>query len=368
MKRFLLNPLFCVLLSILFIGCAGPVAQKTTSPPVFKASQFEGSEYVQEADNLLIILDASSSMAERFQGQAKIRLAKAAVGHINQTIQNSSLTAGLRTFGQHLEFTGKDTTLIYGLTEYSRAGLDKALKPIKPAGTSPMALAIEAAGQDLESSEGNIALIIVSDGKIKKGDPISAAEKIKGQFGERLCIATVLIGDDPEGTTLIEKIGEVGKCEIAMEEETPLAVPTYTPTPKPRPRSRPAHRPTPTPTPTPTTAPTQRELGIIHFDFGNWDIKPMYNAILDNIARNMKDDPDLRVKINGHTDSIGSAEYNQELSEKRARAAMEYLTEQKDVREWRLIPEGFSFTNPIADNRTSDGRAKNRRCEFYSVK
>ncbi|MBY0425918.1 MAG: OmpA family protein, partial [Cytophagales bacterium] len=65
----------------------------------------------------------------------------------------------------------------------------------------------------------------------------------------------------------------------------------------------------------------------------------------------------------GHTDSIGSAKFNQALSEKRAKAVVEYLTV-NGIAADRLKGIGFGFTRPIAPNSTEEGRQKNRRTEF----
>jgi outer membrane protein OmpA-like peptidoglycan-associated protein len=73
--------------------------------------------------------------------------------------------------------------------------------------------------------------------------------------------------------------------------------------------------------------------------------------------------PDYKMRISGHTDSVGSAASNQELSERRAKACYDYLVA-KGIDPERLSYEGFGESQPIADNRYREGREQNRRVEF----
>jgi OOP family OmpA-OmpF porin len=85
--------------------------------------------------------------------------------------------------------------------------------------------------------------------------------------------------------------------------------------------------------------------------------------VLDTAVRVLTDYPDTRIEISGHTDSVGTAEYNKELSQRRAESVRQYLID-KGIRAERLTAVGFGLERPIADNKTSKGKAKNRRTEF----
>ena len=82
----------------------------------------------------------------------------------------------------------------------------------------------------------------------------------------------------------------------------------------------------------------------------------------------MKEYPKANFSIQGHTDSQGAAAYNQKLSESRAAAVVTYLTNQAGISSSRLSSKGFGEDYPIADNKTRDGRAQNRRVEIKLVK
>ena len=86
-------------------------------------------------------------------------------------------------------------------------------------------------------------------------------------------------------------------------------------------------------------------------------------AELDRLLGILKDNPLMRIEISGHTDNTGSLALNSKLSEDRAKAVVEYLI-QKGVDQGRLEFKGFGPQQPIADNKTAEGRARNRRVEF----
>jgi outer membrane protein OmpA-like peptidoglycan-associated protein len=80
----------------------------------------------------------------------------------------------------------------------------------------------------------------------------------------------------------------------------------------------------------------------------------------------MEQNPDLKLRVEGHTDNQGGAAANQALSEKRAQAVVSWLTSH-GVTAIRLKAQGFGQTKPVADNGTEEGRAKNRRVELAKI-
>lgn len=100
------------------------------------------------------------------------------------------------------------------------------------------------------------------------------------------------------------------------------------------------------------------------FDFNKSTLKPEFKPTLNKVAGVLRDDPSLRIRVVGHTDSVGSETYNQQLSEKRARATADYLISQ-GVSSSQVSVEGRGESEPRASNSTADGRAQNRRVEIY---
>jgi outer membrane protein OmpA-like peptidoglycan-associated protein len=84
---------------------------------------------------------------------------------------------------------------------------------------------------------------------------------------------------------------------------------------------------------------------------------------LEQLAALLSKSPALNIEVQGHTDNVGAAAYNQSLSEKRAQSVMAWLTEHK-IAAARLTSKGYGDSRPIADNKTDEGRAKNRRVEI----
>lgn len=101
----------------------------------------------------------------------------------------------------------------------------------------------------------------------------------------------------------------------------------------------------------------------INFDFAKWDIKPESLPVIDELVDQMMSRPKLKIEIQGHTDNVGTQEFNQVLSEKRANAVKEAIVS-RGIDESRIRTRGFGLTRPIANNDTEEGRAKNRRTQF----
>jgi outer membrane protein OmpA-like peptidoglycan-associated protein len=105
----------------------------------------------------------------------------------------------------------------------------------------------------------------------------------------------------------------------------------------------------------------------IHFDFDKSTIKKESYGILDDVANVLKANPNIKkVRIEGHTDSIGTDAYNQKLSQRRANAVQAYLVN-KGIDASRLESVGYGESRPIDDNKTAAGRANNRRTEFNVI-
>jgi len=102
----------------------------------------------------------------------------------------------------------------------------------------------------------------------------------------------------------------------------------------------------------------------IEFEFGKAQIKPQSSPVLDGVAAILTNHPEIEVEIQGHTDSIGTAEANLKLSQARAEAVRDYLIDVHMIEPVRLLPIGYGESQPIVDNGTDQGRARNRRVDF----
>jgi outer membrane protein OmpA-like peptidoglycan-associated protein len=104
----------------------------------------------------------------------------------------------------------------------------------------------------------------------------------------------------------------------------------------------------------------------ITFDFNSATLKPEFGGVLDKVSQTLTQYNQTVVEIAGHTDSVGTDQYNQALSERRANSVAGYLGSH-GVMQQRMIVVGAGETRPVASNDTDAGRAQNRRVEITLV-
>jgi outer membrane protein OmpA-like peptidoglycan-associated protein len=102
----------------------------------------------------------------------------------------------------------------------------------------------------------------------------------------------------------------------------------------------------------------------IYFDFASDQLKPESTPVLEEIAGVLKDNPDWKLTVSGHTDNVGGDAYNLDLSKRRAAAVKQALVTQYQVAPERLSTDGFGASRPVDTNDTLAGRARNRRVEL----
>jgi OOP family OmpA-OmpF porin len=141
------------------------------------------------------------------------------------------------------------------------------------------------------------------------------------------------------------------------------------PPPPPQPAAAPPPPPAAKPAPPPPPKPVTEKVTFaadVFFDFDKAVLKPEGKAKLDDVVGKLKATALEVVIAIGHTDSVGTAEYNQKLSVRRAEAVKAYMVS-KGIEPNRIYTEGKGKAQPIASNSTAEGRAKNRRVEIEVV-
>ncbi|NUS38810.1 MAG: OmpA family protein, partial [Lysobacter sp.] len=106
--------------------------------------------------------------------------------------------------------------------------------------------------------------------------------------------------------------------------------------------------------------------GNITFGFDSANLSPQFYPVLDNVAGTLAQYNQTMIEVAGHTDNVGTDQYNQALSQRRAQAVASYLSG-RGVLQQRMIVVGAGETRPIASNDTEAGRAENRRVEITIV-
>ncbi len=427
MTRNCIKLLFFVMLSALIVNCAlkkpkprfnadnletyetGSVGS-AGSPASFDVATLDSNADVQQSgfdnymeysvDNFLVILDASGSKFLPYRKQIKLKIAKDIVRRFNQRVPNRPLMGGLRRYGFEAGAFTQPTAMLYGMTNYSRSDFGEALEIVTWAGgKSPLALAIDKASDDLASTVGNIALVIVSDGKIYQGDPVQAAYRIKDRYGDRICIYTALVGDLPFGWDILDRVAKAGGCGYAVTSDCLIPDQNmddwvddiFS-------RGRKLRCPKIV---AGTGADTKREvacpdedgdgvcdkddmcpgtpkgarvdergcwiIGKVQFDLDKYNIKPRYFSVIDEVVRVMKLNPWLKMKVEGHTCIIASEKYNLKLSHNRAVSVVDYMIK-GGIESERVSVKGHAFRKPTTSNKTRQGRSLNRRVEFIPIK
>jgi len=433
-------------------------------------AELRAGEYKQKVEAFMVILDASSTMSQ----EGKFEMAQAVTSQMNQTIPDMPLVGALRTLGEN---RSNETRLAYGPSRYQRGDFESAISGVRGFGATPLGKAIEAATGDLRTTPEKTAVIILSDGKATDRAALMAAEAMKEELGDRPCIYTVLLGDDPAGASLMEQIASAGRCGFSTTAENissregmtdfvekvflekvekvakavvvdsdgdgvpddrdqcpntpggvtvdsrgcPLdtdgdGVPDYldrcpgtpggvsvdskgcpldtdgdgVPDYLDQCPGTPAgvsvddtgcppdsdgdgvvdHLDQCPDTPEGATVNSVgcwAFEGTVLFGFDRSDIRSEAYPLLDEVVSILERNPGMEVEIQGHTDSIGDAAYNQGLSEKRAKAIMDYLASH-GIASYRLSAKGYGETLPIASNETEEGRAQNRRVQLRRIR
>ena len=349
-----LTALTAILSFGLLVGCAG---SPPAAPAPFQPVAIDVTPYAPKVDSFVVILDVSSSMKDEIPDMSKFMVAKDLVANFNQTVPPLNYSAGLVTFGKSSgwSFGRGKANVVYGVTPYQSADFASALNSLEKAGgTTPMNKGIKYATDDLSGQSGAVAVIIVSDfWEINSTSVMSAVNKLKAQHGDNLCLNNIQVGNANNGPAVAARMTGIGTCGDsvnAADIASPTAMAAYV---------------------TDTLlAPIQYEKHSVSatalFEFDKSDLHEQGKAELHELDEYIKSKGVKVVDINviGHTDSLGSEEYNQGLSERRANSVMEYMvSEGIDASIIDVSGEGES--NPIADNSTAEGQAKNRRVEIH---
>jgi OOP family OmpA-OmpF porin len=177
----------------------------------FEPGTIDTGKYVRKVDQFVVIADGSLSMTDRWRGQRKLGISDNFMVSLNQTIPDLGYDGGLRTFGRGLCKSQGKTVSIIELGEYLSSSFSDGVARFSCAnGTSPLNLAINAAGADLFNREAQTAIIIVSDGLDMGQKEVTAAEGLASAFGDKLEIYVVQIGDNKKARKLLGDVVAAG--------------------------------------------------------------------------------------------------------------------------------------------------------------
>jgi OOP family OmpA-OmpF porin len=352
-----------LMLALLLAACATPQPMAPFTPESIQG------DYVAKPEHFVVVFDGSSSMGEPYKGQlntgnSKFAVAKDLVDRMNMTMPALPIQGGITAFG-----VGKvPVTTVYGMTDYTQDGFAEGLGRISaPSGTTPIGLGLAEAGNLLKDAQGDLAVVVFSDGEENTTTTaaLDAANALKEQFGDRLCLYTVFVGNDDAGRKLMSDLAATSTCGSAttaddLASAAAMAAFVEEVFLKPAP-AKPAPPPPPAPQPKITWI-----LSGVNFDLDSAVVRQDAKEILQNDIKILKENPQIRVEVQGHTCDLGEADYNRDLSDRRANAIKDYLVSQGIAAD-RLTARGYGEDRPRFPNDSEANRAKNRRVELVPM-
>ncbi len=333
-------------------------------------------------DSAVFLVDVSGTVID----EGKIGEARRIVEEMNKKFPDDVKSGGLMTFG-NLEYP--QLRWLEPTGDYDRQDISGAAKDMEGGnGPTPIGASLMGSKDGVKSAKGKTALIVVSDGQDTGAtDPVSAVKSMKSEMGAELCVFPILLGNDEKGEALMRELADAGGCgrfEKASGLRSDDAVqglvdfifgdqPAPPPPPPPKPGDAdgdgvldPDDECPGTPKGVKVDSRGCWVLLDVRFDSGSAEVREGAHKYLRKVADVLRNNPEIDVVIQGHTDSQGSEELNRSLSRRRAESVMNFLIEE-GIDADRLSAKGYGESKPIAANDTAEGRQQNRRIEFEIV-
>jgi OOP family OmpA-OmpF porin len=350
---------------------------------MFSASVAVAAEnYVRKVDNFFILVDRSGSMDEKYVGtkQTKIVLAKSLLERMNAMIPELGYQGALSTAAPAGE--------LQALEAYTTAGYGASIAKVPTLiGSNPTPLGVGLKGLEpaLKGAVGRSAVIILSDGRENTGEgSLKVAAALAEKYGA--CFHTISYADSVNGNqplldaiTALKQPCGVGASAADLADDAALQkfvkdvfyddATAVDPCSLDDDGDGVNNCIDKCPDTIKGLAVDAAGCPIddivrlkINFDFDKSDIKPEYHQELADFASYMRQQQSFTVvEIAGHTDSVGTDEYNQKLSERRAKAVRDYLVNKLGMDTNLFSAVGYGEGKPVASNDTDAGRAENRR-------
>ncbi len=340
MKRFRLVALLAAMAMTLAVSAVA--APAGTMVPKIASFDF----LVDQSGSMMMKADANAPLGK---SPVKMEVAKTALTRVNEKIPALNYSGSMNTFAP--------VSKVLPLAPYNKASMDKAIKSLRSnqeifGRMTPMGDGMRDLNATYIKMPRKTAVIMVTDADSNKGsDPVAEAQAIYATNPD-ICLHIISLADTPNGKANVKKIASLRKCSVVVEAadlvKSDAVVDKFV-----------------------------RDvfydivgaesstivLRSVQFAFDSSAIDAPSAAILDEVASMLKKKPG-NIQIDGHTCNIGSADYNQKLSVRRADAVKAYLVK-KGVPASSLMTTGYGLTRPKYDNRTEEGRRLNRRAEIY---
>ncbi len=338
-----------LLASLVVLAMAFPVQAETLRPKV---------------DNFILFYDHSGSMmltSPDWSG-LKLKMAKELGARMNAEIPELGYKSGVNTFAP-FDTQLAPITFRRAAVAPAIASIDTSYDPYNR--ITPMGFGLDKIDPVLSTLQGSTALIIFTDGNSNYGsDPVAEAQMLYNKY-PNLCIHIVSYADKDHGKEVVSQIRALKGCSVAGDPRVMAGDAGmkkfvrdvfYTGVPDAAPARAVA------PAPVVSGACESITFGNLNFGFDKYQITTDMEPALEQAFTILKDSSCQRFTITGHTDSVGSVEYNQKLSERRANSVTRWIMAKGFKGQLSTVGKGKSV--PKFDNSTSDGRHLNRRVEI----
>ena len=320
-----------------------------------KENVVQKSVLVRTADNVIVLVDSSSSMSAENKRYKKPYY----------TLEREALSSGfarLPDLGYKVgvyRFTPWEA--IYPVQQFDRAAVAEAMKklPAEPSGKTPLVKSLDELESVLQGLSGKTFVYIFSDGGYDKViDTKSPGQKVTA-LAEKYdaCFQIIDYSVQERDRKTIDDMARVNMCSRAIPFDSYINQPYYAIGPLFY-------------TKWDTEVETISEKRVagykvnnILFDIDKSDLSPTAKEELDAVGKFLVANASASATLFGYTDDTGKAEYNMELSRRRAEAAADYLNSSYNLGPDRVVTLWYGAENPVASNDTTEGRAKNRRVE-----
>jgi len=319
-----------------------------------------------KAENFVYHVDNSGSMGFQYEalGKKKSVAARDLLVTINNEVPELNADFGVYTYAPYKEFQP--------VSGFNRQGIEDAFNAIPVdfeifGRRTPMGTGFKSLDAPVSRLQDRTALIVVTDGESNLGpDPKGVMQDMYNRYGDRICFHFISFAQSEAEKTAVDEWAGLNPCS-AVAGAADLAGDNVradfiqkvffdtrevviAPAPEPRPEPRPV--------------PVEEVIVFnnINFDFDRTEIKSEFRENLREAARIIVR-TDQTVIVAGHTDYTGPAQYNMELSERRAQSVADFLL-QEGVSKDLIKIKGYGLTNPRFNNNTREGRALNRRVEI----
>ena len=348
------------------LACASAPPLPSQTPVSVSALTAGGAEQ-RVTDQVILITDASGTM----YNHGTFPQAKAVTQSLVSALPDGNVRSSRPKPYQagSIGFGGTER-ITHPLGAFDRAGLARITSSLRVLGSvdgrggeTPYRHVLSEASSALSGGSGRAALVIISDGLPDYSDEaVASAQALVAGYSGEVCIHTVHTGSNADGAAFLQGLSALsapcGSSSTADALGSAGALQSFV-------RSVMMGAGAPVVPRAVNPCDQVMRLRGVEFAFDKADIHEDSAVVLDVAADQLKQCSSVRVRVEGHTDFIGSDDYNQGLSERRANAVRSYLVGRGITN--RLDAQGFGESRPIAPGRSDEDRARNRRVELHPV-